>query len=243
MLSTDLGSGLLVGSSGILGPIWQRTLLPWSDILLTADRSDGQADYQLDLADRESINSLVHSMPPLDYVVINAGLDSKLQGGLGSGAGQVFDQELWRAFFDINVIGAAALIEGLVPRLKPNATVITIGSIYGVVSPRIDVYNADASGTLFFKHPAYGASKAALLNLMRQYAVRYSGKVSFNMLTLGVVGGNQPEVFKSRMPSHIPTGSFLNREDLGKHLEQLIRSKGPHFTGQNLIIDGGYTLW
>ncbi len=243
MPSTDLGSGLLVGSSGILGPIWLRTLLPWSDSLLTADKSDTQATYQVDLADTESIKSLVSRMPPLDYVVINAGLDSKLQGGLGPGAGDVFDQELWRAFFDINVIGAAALIEGLAPRLKPNATVITIGSIYGVVSPRIDVYNEDASETLFYKHPAYGASKAALMNMMRQYAVRYSGRVSFNMLTLGVVGGDQPEVFKSRMPSQIPTGSFLNRDDLGKHLEQLIRYKGPHFTGQNLIIDGGYTLW
>jgi NAD(P)-dependent dehydrogenase (short-subunit alcohol dehydrogenase family) len=197
----------------------------------------------VDLTSPKSIQHLCDSISELDVLVLNAGIDSKAQTQSHLDTPENFDHSSWTQFFQVNVIGQAQLIESLIPKLRPGAVVVAIGSMYGLVAPRIDVYNPESQPVSFFKHPAYGASKAALLNLIRQYAVRYAGRASFNMLTLGVVDSSQQLHFKKSMPKQIPTGTFLNPDTLGKHLQSFVENADLNLTGQNLVVDGGYTLW
>ena len=243
MLSPELKRALLVGSSGELGPIWKECLLNLGLEVFTADFADVTADFQLDLADSNSIREVTAGLPHFDVVILNAGVDAKLESPGSLSTFEAFAREKWNHFFSVNVIGQAELLESLIPKLNANALVIGIGSMYGLVSPRLDVYNPEGGTIKHVKHPGYGASKAAFANLFRQYAVQHAGRVSFNLLTLGVVAGDQPEHFRNTMPTHIPTGTFLTKRGLGKHLKALIESSDLNFTGQNIVVDGGYTLW
>lgn len=233
---------LLVGSSGLLGPIWREALSSGGFEVLSADLHADDADYQVDLLNERSLLELVRKLPPIGHVVYNAGIDSKPT--FDSRSASSFNYVDWERFFRVNVIGAAALIEGVLSRVQHGGSFVAIGSMYGLVAPRTNVYSPPGSHVVFTKHPAYGASKAALLNLFQQYAVKYAGSYSFNMLTLGVVASSQQtEFFRNRMPEHIPTGSFLDPIELGKHLIRLIQMSDPQIVGQNLIVDGGYTAW
>ena len=233
---------LLVGSSGLLGPIWQEALRTEGFEVLAADLNDENADYQLDLLSEESLHQLFSKLPPLGHVVFNAGIDSKPTSD--SQALGPFNYADWERFFRVNVIGAAALFEGVLSKVTRGGSFVAIGSMYGLVAPRANVYSPPGSEIVLTKHPAYGASKAALHNLIKQYAVQYAGTFSFNMLTLGVVASRQQtEFFREQMPNHIPSGRFLDSEELGKHLVDLIRLSDPQIVGQNLIVDGGYSLW
>lgn len=243
MISTDSQNALLVGSSGLLGPLWYSALLDLGLRVITADAFDLQADFQLDLRQSSSIQNLSEKLPQIDVLVLNAGIDAKLSVTELNSEDKLFNLDQWTQFFQVNVIGQAQLIQSLIPNLRPNSTVIGIGSIYALVAPRIDVYNPPGMNSLFLKHPAYGASKAAYANLFRQYAIQYAGKISFNLLTLGVVDNAQPGHFRSSMPAQIPTRVFLDKDSLGKHLQSLILASDINFTGQNLVVDGGYTLW
>lgn len=243
MTSSESKTALLVGSSGLLGPVWHEALVDMGLAVLTADLTDANADIQLDLRDSSSILEMCQSLPQIDIVVLNAGVDAKLDHkGLDSLVGKL-DLAQWGQFFQVNVIAQAELIDSILPKLTQGSIVIGIGSIYALVAPRIDVYNPPGGSTTLVKHPAYGASKAAFASLFRQYAIQNAGKTSFNLLTLGVVDGDQPDHFKSIMPTHIPNGVFLDKTKLGKHLQTLIAASDPNFTGQNIIVDGGYTLW
>jgi NAD(P)-dependent dehydrogenase (short-subunit alcohol dehydrogenase family) len=232
---------LLVGSSGNLGPIWQRSLEAQFKRVILADLTDPEADYQVDLSDEASLDTLALKIQPLDALVINAGLDSKVNASMEEAPH--FDRGQWERFFQVNVIGPVALIYKLLPKLKPKARIVAIGSIYGLLSPRLDVYNGAPDGRNYVKHPGYGSSKAALLQTFRQLATHYAGQFSFNMLTIGMVEGDQPEHFKKTMRSQIPTGNFLQRETLGHHLNYLLDAVPPTLIGHNLIVDDGYSLW
>jgi NAD(P)-dependent dehydrogenase (short-subunit alcohol dehydrogenase family) len=241
MPSAKESKALIVGSSGLLGPIWEKALRESGLNVTTSDLDGGSCDIQVDLTRPESIQELCGAISNLDVVILNAGIDSKVQSQSASPGG--FDHDSWTQFFQVNVIGQAQLIETLIPKLNRGAVVVAIGSMYGLVAPRIDVYNPEGQPVRFIKHPAYGASKAALLNLLRHYAVRFAGQASFNMLTLGVVDSSQQEHFRTSMPKQIPTGSFLEPLTLGKHLRSLVDNADLNVTGQNFVVDGGYTLW
>jgi NAD(P)-dependent dehydrogenase (short-subunit alcohol dehydrogenase family) len=243
MQLSEAKRALLVGSSGMLGPVWLSSLTELGCEVQTADISDPNANFKLDLNSSSSIQGLVEQLKNLDIVVLNAGLDAKLERLPGDLVESAFDRQRWLDFFQVNVIGQAELISNLIPKLSHKSTIVAIGSMYGLVSPRVDVYNPAGAEGRFIKHLAYGSSKAALTNLMRQYAVQLAGRTSVNVLTLGVVDGGQPKHFRGKMTSQIPSGGFLQKDELGKYLAALITSSDLNFTGHNLVVDGGYTSW
>ncbi len=236
-----MATALLVGSSGLLGPIWKATLEKNFSSVLTADKYDSGANFRLDLEIESDIDKIARLVTYLDALVLNAGLDSKLEEG-GSDS-NLYNQEVWRRYFQVNVVGPLALVGKLLSKFNPGTRVVAIGSMYGLIAPRLDVYNSDSSTLNFIKHPAYGASKAALLQAFKQLAVIHAGHHLFNVLTLGVVENKQAAHFRQAMPKNIPTGEFLRAESLGYHLEYLLSQNFSPLIGHNLVVDGGYSLW
>ena len=115
---------------------------------------------------------------------------------------------------------------------------MNISSLYSVVSPRLDLYGGN------IKHPGYIASKFGLVGLTKYLAVLLAkDDITVNCIapaavaeTLGV-GGDFLEKYNEQVPMKrpVPMSEILNT------VEYLIKSK--NVTGQNLLIDGGYTLW
>jgi NAD(P)-dependent dehydrogenase (short-subunit alcohol dehydrogenase family) len=178
----------------------------------------------------------------LDGVVLNAGIDSLP----GSGRTRLQDYELadWQRVFSVNVFGVVGVLNAVIPALSASSSVVMLGSLYGMVSPKPALYSHFNNGQGSLKHPAYGASKAALVAVAKQYGTHLAPHgVRVNTLTLGGVAADQDAEFVEKFETHVPQGTMLSREDIVGAMMFLLSDESRAMTGQNVIVDGGFTAW
>jgi gluconate 5-dehydrogenase len=147
------------------------------------------------------------------------------------------------------VLGAVyKSIREVTPYLKAQKAgkIINISSMYGVVSPNFSLYEGE-NCRKYTNPPHYGAAKAALIQLTKYYAVLLGPhNIQINCITPGPFP--KPEIqqnqeFIERLKRSNPLGKIGKPEDLVGPLV-LLSSKGSDFiTGQNIIVDGGWTIW
>jgi len=123
-------------------------------------------------------------------------------------------------------------------------SIINIGSLYASVSPDARFYNHIPSDPPFIKPPAYGASKAAVVNLTQYLAAHLAPRgVRVNTLSPGGVLGEQDAEFKRKFCERVPLGRMATAKDLCGPLLFLASRASAYVTGINLRVDGGFTVW
>ena len=123
-------------------------------------------------------------------------------------------------------------------------SIINIGSLYASVSPDPRFYDHIVSDPPFLKPPAYGASKAAIVNLTRYLATAFGPhNVRVNALSPGGVLGAQDEEFKRKFCARVPLGRMAVHDDLAGPIQFLASDASAYVTGTELRIDGGFTAW
>ena len=127
-----------------------------------------------------------------------------------------------------------------VMKKQKSGIILNLGSIYGSVAPEFAVY----AGTDMTTPVEYAAVKGAIVNLTR-YLATYLGKynIRVNTLSPGGVANNQPTSFVKRYAERVVLGNRMAvPEDLSGVLVFLLSDAARYMTGQNLIVDGGWTL-
>jgi NAD(P)-dependent dehydrogenase (short-subunit alcohol dehydrogenase family) len=116
--------------------------------------------------------------------------------------------------------------------------VVNIASIYGVVGNDMSLY----VGTPLKTVAAYSAIKGALINFTR-YLSSYLGNdnIKVNCVSPGGIFDNQDEKFVKRYTDKTPLGRMGTPEDIAPMVSFLLSSKAKYITGQNIIVDGGWT--
>lgn len=149
--------------------------------------------------------------------------------------------DVWRQMLEINLTVPFILTQACSDALKAteHGSVINIGSIYGILGPDMRIYE----GTSLGSRAAYAASKGGLLQLTRWMATVLAPHVRVNMISLGGVWNNQPDTFQSQYVSRTPLGRMAVEEDIKGAAAYLASDLSAYVTGQNIIIDGGYTVW
>jgi len=254
---------MVVGAAGNLGPSWVQTLLDEGATVLAlglgvhSDRAlsalsekhpTALFSAELDVTHDVDLLALSHdlgwneSAGKIDGVVFNSGIDSL--PGTGRGSLEEYDRHEWNRLFQVNVIGVMVTFNGLLPILGDPSSVVMLGSLYGLVSPKPGLYSHFNDGAGSIKHPAYGASKAALVAAARQYGTHLAGRgIRVNTLTLGGVAGGQDANFVEKFKNHVPQAKMLTIEDIAGAMVFLLSDDSRGMTGQNVIVDGGFTAW
>ena len=116
---------------------------------------------------------------------------------------------------------------------------IFISSMYGNVAPTPSLY------INFMKQSAvnYGVVKAAQIHLVKELAVRLAPDVRVNAISYGGVEGRVDSAFKERYSKLAPSGRMLNHNDLFPPLKYILDNEELNITGENLKVDGGWTIW
>ena len=139
-------------------------------------------------------------------------------------------------------------IREILPFMKKQhlGKIINISSMYGVVSPDFKLYEGDDCEK-YLNPPHYGAAKAAILQLTRYYA-SYLGKynINVNAITPGPfpsveVQKANPE-FIERLKAKNPLHKIGTPDDLAGVCVLLSSNASDFITGQNFVVDGGWTI-
>ena len=64
-----------------------------------------------------------------------------------------------------------------------------------------------------------------------------------NTLTLGGVAAGQDPEFVDKFEQHVPQARMLSIADITPAMVYLLSDDSQGMTGQNMIVDGGFTAW
>lgn len=120
-----------------------------------------------------------------------------------------------------------------------NFSLVNIGSIYGVVAPRFDIYK-DTEMTMPVE---YAAIKSALIHLSK-YVVKYvkDSRFRINTVSLGGLIDKQDTKFLENYKEYTLGKGMLENSDAIGAICFLLSDESLYINGQNIIVDDGFTL-
>ncbi|HEV2288678.1 MAG TPA: SDR family oxidoreductase [Candidatus Acidoferrales bacterium] len=150
--------------------------------------------------------------------------------------------EKWAQAVDINAkaVYRMCMVFGEVMAKHGAGSIVNVASIYGVVSPDFRIYDGHSEMT---NPPSYGFVKAGMIQLTRYLAVYFGSRgVRVNSLSPGgLFSAGMPVEFVLNYARRVPLGRMASANDIAGAAVFLASDASAYVTGQNLLVDGGYT--
>ncbi len=240
---------IISGGCGVLGQSFARALA-----------EDGYEPLLLDIAGPKSDKPLVGEFlrcditEPSDVMRLEGYIgapDAEVHGLINNASCQPpgfaheledYSVECYRRVLDVNLAGSFLLTRAVVPYMQRQrfGSIINIGSIQGVVAPTFEIY----AGTGITSPLAYAVAKAGMIHFAKWVAARYGNyNVRCNAVSPGGVndhqkgGGEFLDVYCSRTPLN----RMVRSAEVAELVRFLISNRSAYITGQNIVIDGGWT--
>lgn len=199
------------------------------------------ADLEDEVSRKAFVETLGSKISSLDGLVHNAAFvgTSDLEGWAVGFKDQSL--ETWRRALEVNVTAPFHLAQLMLPLLEAASapSVVTIGSVHGVVGPDWRLYK----GLEMANPAAYAASKAALIHLTTWLATTLAPHVRCNSVSPGGLERSQPSEFVTRYQERTPLGRMGSENDIVGAINYLLSDASSYVTGQNIVVDGGYSTW
>ena len=223
---------VVTGALGNLGPVWTSALAEAGATVVGLDVRAGVGVTQADVTDRAGLARVLADVGTPAVLVNNAGIDAPPGGDEGE-FGRTLEVNVTGLYNATEVFGGAMCEAG-------GGSIVNIGSLYASIAPIPALY--DHIEPPFTKPAAYGASKAAVVNLTRYFSRLWGPHgVRVNALSPGGVRGGQDAEFVRKYSERVPLGRMAEPADLVGALLFLASEASAYVTGQELRVDGGFT--
>jgi 3-oxoacyl-[acyl-carrier protein] reductase len=225
------------GSSGIGLGIARRLQNRGAEVHVTGTRESAEAydddlrglSYRrLDATDDLAVAALAESLPQSQVLVYS--------GGTVAYGRAEYDMATFRRIIDVNLGGAMNCCTAFHPALaRAGGAILLIGSTSSFIATP--------------GQPAYGASKGALVTLVKSLARAWARDgIRVNGLAPGLVATKLTSVSRDNPTTYaeslrkIPLGRWGTPQEMGDVATFLVSSMASYITGQMLLADGGLTL-
>jgi 2-deoxy-D-gluconate 3-dehydrogenase len=208
-----------------------------------------------DITKPDSVDALVRStlkeFGRLDILVNSAGLDPKfdpdaLKRGITPGRFEDYPLDQWNAALNVNLTGMFLVTQACVkPMLAQGkrGSIINICSTYGLNGPDQRIYIKDGK-RLAFKPVYYTVTKSGVLGFTKYLAAYYAEtEIRVNALTPGGVFNNHDETFLKNYSARTILGRMARKDEMNGALLFLASDASSYMTGNNVVVDGGWTAW
>ena len=235
---------LVTGGSGLLGSEMIRDLKRRGAIALNLD-IDFKDDWEkgklfCDITSEKSIvevvTKIIKKYSSIHGLVNNAYPRTKDWGT----PFEDIKLESWRKNVEWQLNSYFYLSQQVLKQMRQQGfgSIVNISSIYGLVGNDFTIYE----GTDIVPPAAYSAIKGALINFTR-YLASYYGKfnIRVNCVSPGGIFDNQPEAFVTAYEKKVPLKRMGKPDDIAPAVSFLLSDEAKYITGQNLIVDGGWT--
>jgi|APSaa5957512535_1039671.scaffolds.fasta_scaffold45160_2 NAD(P)-dependent dehydrogenase (short-subunit alcohol dehydrogenase family) len=197
---------------------------------------------ELDILSLDSIkkcfNRIKNNSNKIDILVNNA-------GNIPSGNYENMSEKVWNDGMDGLINGVFRCTKEIIPIMEQNgeSSIINIASMYGVVSPDPSIYEESGFNSL----PNYGASKAAIIQYTKYLACHLGGKqIRVNSISPGPFPKEEVQKnveFINQLKKKVPMGRIGLPEELKGVVVFLASNASSYITGENILVDGGWTSW
>jgi len=263
-------TALVTGGVGLLGAEFCRTLAEAGASVavldLNAASTSATADsltqggfkalgVSADITNPDSVNAAVNKVLSafgrLDILVNSAALDPKfdadaMKRGITPGSFEDYPLEQWSAAMNVNLTGLFLMTQACVkPMLAQGnkGSIINICSTYGLNGPDQRIYIKDGQ-RVAYKPVYYTVTKAGVLGFTKYLAAYYAGtEIRVNALTPGGVFNNHEDYFEKNYSAKTILGRMAKKDEMNGALLFLASEASSYMTGNNVVVDGGWTAW
>jgi len=262
---------VITGGVGLLGTEFCRTLaeagaavavvdLNAEKCVLVADELT-KAGYKAlgvatDITNPDSVNAMVARVVEvfgrLDILVNSAALDPKfdpdaVSKGIAPGKFEEYPLEQWNAALNVNLTGTFLITQACVKQMiaqGKKGSIINICSTYGLNGPDQRIYRKPDGSQPAFKPVYYTVTKAGVVGFTKYLAAYYmETEIRVNMLTPGGVFNNHDETFVKNYSAKTILGRMAHKDEMNGALLFLASDASSYMTGNNVVVDGGWTAW
>jgi len=261
---------IVTGGVGLLGAEFCKTLAEAGATVavvdLNASASQAVADtftksgykaqaFTVDITQPDSVNAMVENVLSafgrIDILVNSAALDPKfdpdaVNKGITPGAFEDYPLEQWNAALNVNLTGMFLITQACVkPMLAQGkkGSIINICSTYGLNGPDQRIYIKDGE-RVAFKPVYYTVTKAGVMGFTKYLAAYYAGTdIRVNALTPGGVFNNHEDYFVKNYSAKTIIGRMAKKDEMNGALLFLASDASSYMTGNNVVVDGGWTAW
>jgi NAD(P)-dependent dehydrogenase (short-subunit alcohol dehydrogenase family) len=266
-------TALITGAAGLLGREHAAALLESGASVLLTDISESAlvaasqalganapasriATALLDVSNPQDVGALAARLAGagtrIDILVNNAAIDPKVKADTGiveTSRLENFPIEQWNlqiavgltgAFLCSQVFGAAMAADG------KGGVILNIASDLSVFSPDQRLYRKPGLPEHLqpVKPVTYSVIKAGLVGLTRYLATYWPEQgVRANAISPGGVFNGQGEEFVTRLSALIPLGRMAAGDEYRAAVQFLCSDASSYMNGQNVIMDGGRSIW
>jgi 2-deoxy-D-gluconate 3-dehydrogenase len=261
---------VVTGGGGLLGAEFCRTLAEAGASVAVVDLNDEFTNkvadsltkdgysakaIQTNVTNPDSVKEMVASVLStfgrLDVLVNSAALDPKFDPtaaskGIAPGAFEDYPLDQWNAALNVNLTGMFLVTQACVkPMIEQGkkGSVINVCSTYGLNGPDQRIYIKDGK-RVAFKPVYYTTTKAGVMGFTKYLAAYYAGtEIRVNALTPGGVFNNHEEYFVKNYSAKTILGRMAKKDEMNGALLFLASEASSYMTGNNVIVDGGWTAW
>lgn len=250
---------IVTGGAGYLGTAISESLAQYGANLVIASRDLNKCKklalilskkygiaakgMELDISSYDSVAHCMEvaqrEMGSIDILINNAA------SGKTSISIETVSESDWMEGIDGTINGVFRCTKAVIPYMRKNkhGVVINISSMYGIVSPDHRIYGDSG----YNNPPDYGAGKAAILQFTRYSASHLAADgIRVNAISPGPFPSSEVQenkAFISNLENRVPLGRIGKPGDLKGAIVFLASDSSSYITGQNIIVDGGWTVW
>jgi NAD(P)-dependent dehydrogenase (short-subunit alcohol dehydrogenase family) len=214
--------------------------------------------YYMDVTDKESITEVLDIIYDdlglkIDILINNAAKDPKVKKGVNTlkpdSRFEGMSEDYWFDGLNAALNGTFLVTQAVTNRMLKHETkgvILNIASDLGVIAPDQRLYMRDGipEDEQNVKPITYSAAKWAIIGMTKYLGVYFAKKnIRVNALSPTGVYHNHPEDFVRRLSNIIPMGRMADIDEYKGAIVFLCSDASSYMTGENLVIDGGKSVW
>lgn len=259
---------LITGAGGLLGPKHAEALIEQGAEVVITDHHEDRAKavctrlndkynkdcttfYHMDVTNKDSVQQVADDLDGVDILVNNAAKDPKVKKEAGLTPDSRFEtmtEEYWQEGIDAALNGTFLCSQVFSNKMLKNAggVILNISSDLGVIAPDQRIYRREGvpEEAQNVKPITYSAAKWAIIGMTKYLAVYFAKQnIRVNCLSPTGVFNNHPEDFVKKLSNIIPMGRMAHIDEYKGAIAFLCSDASSYMTGENMVIDGGKTIW
>ena len=232
---------LLIGGNGLIGRSVYEFLSKKYQVKILDIKGDSQKILKVDISNKKKLHKILNNFllkQKID-VVINVSypkINHFLKDPLKS------DVDVIVKNYKSHFVGYFIITQffcNYFKKKKIKGNIINFASIYSTILPRFKIYKKNQILTPV----EYGMIKNNIVYTTKYFAKYVLGTgIRINCISPGGVIDKQSKFFVKNYSSFTNSKKMMNKNDFNYLLEYLIENKSNKVTGQNFVIDDGFSL-